>query len=486
MESFRGNYIGGEFVLADGERFVSTNPASPRHTVFAAISAPDQVDRAVQAARAALGPWRRLPLSERIAAVGRIKDVLPRHVERLADAVRLEMGKVRSEARLEARSIAAKITTVVDLLPQTLPPGGGPDAPGITRWHALGVVAVLGPFNFPIHLMHTHVVPALLTGNTVIAKPSEVTPLVGQRYAELLDDAGLPAGVFNLVHGLGDVGAALTTHSAVRGVTFTGSYHTGRIIRQATLDQPYKKICLELGGKNAAVILDDADLDQAEREILLGALLTTGQRCTATSRVIATKGIAGRLKDRLKQAFSRIQPGDPQLVDTFMGPLATAASRDRFLRLCRAGREEGMGVVVESRSLAGGFYVTPALYLAHGGERLLHEELFGPHVSFEVAEDMDDAFARAADSPYGLSASLFTAREALFEDFYDRVTAGVMNLNRSTNGASGQLPFGGIGMSGNFRPTGALSPRMVTYPVAVMRVPFGQVTPHTALESQLA
>ncbi len=299
------------------------------------------------------------------------------------------------------------------------------------------------------------------------------------------DDAGFPAGVFNLVHGLGDAGAALVTHPDVTGVVFTGSYQTGRRIRQATFDQPFKKVCLELGGNNPAVVLDDADLDQAVREILLGALLTAGQRCTATSRVVATPGIADALEDRLAAAFRGARPGDPSDPATFFGPLASEDARRRFLDALAVAREEGAVPVVEGESLPGGAFVSPALYRVSGSEPALREEVFGPFIAFERAADEEDALARAAQNPYGLSASLFSARESALEAFYDQVRVGVVNFNRSTNGASGLLPFGGVGRSGNWRPAGSEAARLCTWPVAVMRADHGAHTAHAGLDALL-
>jgi succinylglutamic semialdehyde dehydrogenase len=485
MHTFRGNYIGGQFVPAEGPTFGSSNPAKDGAPVLSDVCSDlSAVDAAVLAARTAALAWRRLGLRGRIEALRRVQVALPDHTEAIAQAISAEMGKPISEARIEAGSIHGKIDGVIRQLPHELPPAA-PGAPGEQRFHAMGVMAIIGPFNFPVHLCNTHVIPALLTGNTVIIKPSEVTPLSGQRYAELFDAADFPAGVFNLIQGLGDVGARLVEHEGVNGVVFTGSYATGRRIRKATFDQPCKKISLELGGKNPAVVLDDANLDQATREILLGALLTSGQRCTATSRVIVTPGIADALRARLISAFSKIKPGDPVHGQTLLGPLATLASRDRFMAILAQAREDGAQVLVESEALPGGAWVTPSLYEVTGDEAVLEEELFGPHVSFEVAEDRADAYRRAAKTRYGLSASLFSARPEALEDFYDTVHAGVINFNRSTNGASGLLPFGGTGMSGNWRSAGSVAPRLSTYPVAVMQVPFGSITPNAALEAQL-
>ncbi|MFT5432501.1 MAG: acyl-CoA reductase-like NAD-dependent aldehyde dehydrogenase [Myxococcota bacterium] len=481
--TFRGNFIDGEFRPPAGDAFSSENPASPGTLVLTAASDASAVDTAVDAAAGALGAWRRLSQTERNEWLLRVRSKVAEHKPRLAEAIRLEMGKVQSEALIEAGSIVGKLDGLLRLFPHELP-GAADGAPGEQRHHPLGVVGIIGPFNFPVHLINTHVIPSLLTGNTVVVKPSEVTPLVGQRYAELFADAGLPPGVFNLVHGTGDVGAALAAHTGIRGLVFTGSYGTARRIRQATFDQPFKKVCLELGGKNPAVVLDDADLDHAVREILLGALLTTGQRCTATSRVIASPGIAARLRDRLIDAFSRIQPGPPDDPATFMGPLANRASRDRFMSLLDTAGPNSK-VLVESRALDGGYYVTPGLYELFGASPIVTEELFGPHVAFEVADSEDDAIDRVTSNPFGLSASLFTARRDRFETFYEVVPAGVLNHNRSTNGASGLLPFGGVGMSGNFHSSGAAALKLGTYPVAVMAGDPKSPTPHTNLDIQL-
>lgn len=482
--SWRGNFIDGAFMRpAAGETFCSVNPARPDEIVCEAVGDVAAVDAAVQAARKAAPGWRRMSVDDRRAALQAVVDANPTHADAIAEAISREMGKPIAEARIEANSVAGKIKGVYAQLPGELPTAHT-GAPGEQRFHALGVIGVIGPFNFPVHLCNTHIIPALLTGNTVVVKPSDVTPLAGQRYAELM--AALPPGVFNMVHGRGDVGAALAAHPGIDGLVFTGSYATGRRIRQATFDQPHKKISLELGGRNPAVVLDDADLDQVVREIALGALLTTGQRCTATSRVIATPGIYDALAERLAAVFAQVTPGDPLDADTFMGPLATVGQRDRFLALLDDAKGQGAEVLVESRGLPGGAFVTPSLYAVKGDEPYLREELFGPHVDLERAADDADALARAANNPYGLSASLFSARAAMAEAFYDTVRAGVININRSTNGASGLLPFGGTGMSGNWAPAGSCAPRLSTYPVALMQVPHGQITAHANLERQLA
>lgn len=490
--TFLGNYVNGHFegtvdASASASPFRSENPAT-LETVCDAIGDPDAVARAVNAAHDAWPAWRRLTVAERAAALQRVAAAVPEHAPAIAAAITAEMGKVHSEALIEAKSVAQKLQDTIALYPHELS-GAMSGAPGEQRHRPLGVVAIIGPFNFPVHLINTHLLPALLAGNTVVAKVSELTPLTGQRYAALFHAAGLPPGVFNLVQGGGPVGQALVTHPSVHGVIFTGSYNTARRIRQALFDMPEKKLALELGGKNPVVVLDDvaedpARLDHAVREILLGALLTAGQRCTATSRVIATPGVAPALRERLTTAFRTIRPGDPDSPDTFLGPLASQTATRHFLRGLDAAKADGARVLVDSEHL-GACFVTPSLYEVAGHESLVHEELFGPNVAFELATDPADAFRRASNSRFGLSASIFTESKDAFEAFVDAVPTGVVNWNRSTNGASGLLPFGGIGMSGNFSPGGSGSLRIGTYPVAVMQIPSTQRTPNAALDAAL-
>jgi len=482
ITTFLGNYIDGAFrPVTHGATFESVDPATRDTVVLRAQADLSAVESAANAARRAASTWRRGGLNTRVDALRKVQAKVSDHKERIAAAITAEMGKPLVEARIEAGSIAGKIEGVIGQLAHELPTAH-PGAPGEQRFHPLGVVGIIGPFNFPVHLLNTHVIPSLLVGNTIVAKPSEVTPLAGQRYAELFHDAGFPAGVLNVVHGLGPTGAAMVESRGIDGIIFTGSYETGRRIRQATFERPEKKVCLELGGKNPAVVLDDADLEQAVREIVLGALLTAGQRCTATSRVIVTPGIAEALQTRLVEAFSKVRPGDPKDEMTFMGPVATEASRQRFLASLGRLRDEGAEVLLESEALDGGAYVTPSLYRVMGTEPSLHNEHFGPHVDLEVATDEADAIARAAANPYGLSASLFSQRRSALEDFYDAVRVGVLNFNRSTNGASGLLPFGGTGMSGNWMPAGSGAPRLGTFPVAMLQAAYGARTPNAPLD----
>jgi acyl-CoA reductase-like NAD-dependent aldehyde dehydrogenase len=280
-----GNFIGGAFTAPTGAPLTSHNPAADGAVVFTTAVDDSAVARACDAAAAAAPAWARLTLAERAAHLARWKDAIAARQAELVEAIVWETGKIKSEAVQEITTVLARFDVARNLAAADLREGAiAGSAHEQLRYHPLGVVAVIGPYNYPIHLCHAHVVPALLTGNTVVVKPSDITPLAGQRYAETAAAAGLPPGVFNLVLGTGAVGAALVADRRVKGLCFTGSYAVGRRIQEAALDRPELLVALEMGGKNTAIVFDDASVRQAAHEILVGGYLSAGQRCTATDR----------------------------------------------------------------------------------------------------------------------------------------------------------------------------------------------------------
>jgi len=444
---------------------------------------------ACDAAAAAAPAWARLGLAERAAHLDRFRQALADRAADLAEAIVLETGKLRSEAAAEVQLLLVRFDLVHrrvarDLADQTVP--GRPSEK--LRHHPLGVVGVIGPFNFPLHLCHAHVIPALFTGNAVVVKPSEVTPLAAQRYAEAAHAAGLPPGVFNLVHGGPAAGAAMVAHTAVRGICFTGSFRVGRQLAQACLDRPEVLLALEMGGKNVAVVLDDADLHQAAHELVLGGYLTTGQRCTATDRVLVQADRAEALVDVTRSLVSALRFGDPDDPRSFAGPLATAGGRARVIAGMRAARAAGAEPVVDGltgpwASDEERFFLSPSLHVLPRGRHHIpgytDEEMFGPDLAIEPVADDDEAIAVLRASQFGMATSIFTADDERFERFYRETHSGIVNRNRSTNLASAQLPFGGVGRSGNYRPAGSHAPRNVVYPVAVQEnvIGWGQLHP---------
>ena len=479
-----GDWIDGAFLGIPAEDRVtdwveSHDPARSFTSVFRAPTRVEHVGRAVEAARAAQRKWFALSQKERLTHLFQLQRSFENHVEEMAHAIVCETGKPHREAVGEAKALGARISLMAnDGLERiaTFSPDG---VNGEARAHPQGVLAVLGPYNYPAHLLNAHVIPALITGNAVVLKPSEYCPWVGQIYAACAQEAGLPPGLLNLVQGGQDIGRALVMHPDVDGILFTGSSRTGRALTEACLDQPNKILALELGGKNAAVVLDDADLHQALAAIVQGAFLTTGQRCTATSRVLVHKTIYPRFVEALAGAIAELRPGDPWADDTLFGPLANAPAFDRFLRLRAQATALGLEARVPGETLDGGAYVTPSMHVLPDGHvdapGYLDEELFGPDLCVECIQDDEHAIERMRANPYGLANSIFTSKSERFERFFRETRSGILNHNRSTNGASGKLPFGGVGKSGNQRPAGIDAVRYTTFPVAILRSEPGEI-----------
>ncbi|MFO0749908.1 MAG: aldehyde dehydrogenase family protein [Myxococcota bacterium] len=469
MEFARGNFIDNQWTKPTGGASIrSVNPATADQVVLEAPTSTAHAQDAVAAAARAWPAWAGLSQDERIAALRRFARELTSRTEALARAITSEMGKTIREARQEATSLVQRVDMVIDQQLPQVKAWSPPNVAGECRYHPLGVIGVLGPFNFPLHLCHAHIIPALATGNTVVVKPSERTPLAFQRYMEAWAAANLPP-ILHMVQGGADVGRALLTAPALRGVAFTGSWRVGHQITKALVDRPEVLCALEMGGQNMAIVLEDADMDQALEGILLGGYLSTGQRCTCTARVLVQRSVAGHFIDRLVRAAKGLTFGDP-MTDVFMGPMASVGDRDRVEALCRAGREAGAEVVLAPELRDGGAWRGPSVHLIapdHASD-YTHEEVFGPDLAVTIVDDLDHAISVVKASPYGLSVGLFSARRQAFEQVYLHTNVGCLSWNRSTNRTVGALPFGGVGKSGNFRPAGSDAVRYTTYPVQVL------------------
>jgi len=468
------DYVDGRFLDIPGDALVSRNPAAPDEVIWSGMPRADHVDMAVAAANVALGPWAALTLDERIGVLRRWQAVTAAGAERLAGLITDEMGKTLGESRIEARALAEKVNVTLDEVSlgrvRDYAVKVSDSRDGRCRFRPYGVMAVIGPFNFPAHLPNGQFIPALLTGNTVVFKPSEKTPGVGQMLAQMWHDVGLPPGVFNVVQGGGDVAASLVSDDDIAGVLFTGSWPVGRKIMQANLDRPGRMIALEMGGNNPAVVLDDAPLKLAVLECVRAAFATTGQRCTCTRRIIVQEGIAASFMSAFCKAATTIligpgRSGDP----VFMGPIVTDAARQNVLehqaRLVGAGGR----IVVESTAPDfPGHFITPGVIEVDGFSLDDDCEIFGPLVQICSVGSIDEAIEQANATRYGLAASVFTADERRFEACFRHVNAGCINWNNGTAGASSKLPFGGRGRSGNNRPAAAFAADFCAYPVASM------------------
>lgn len=465
---------------ADGVLSI-TSPSDLQHHVGDVPFRVSHAHDAVAAARRAFPGWSAQSLEERTAHIQKLRALLVANEEVLARTMTSEMGKPLREARLEARALVNKIDLTMQeglAFTASWERDGGKLQ---TRYRPHGVMAVIGPFNFPLHLAHGHIIPALLMGNTVVFKPSDLTPHSGLLYAQLWLDAGLPAGVVNVVPGDARVGAALVENAEVDGVLFTGSFGVGqRIESESRRVRPDRVVALELGGKNAAVVLDDAPLEKALLDVALSAFSTSGQRCTCVSRLIVTRAVAGPLVEKLAALANTVVVGHPLDEGAFMGPLASAAGVEKFNRMQAAAEAEGSACVLPPRTLevthggraVRGHYVAPRVRRVVRRDRASTyqtEELFGPDLAVHVVDSTDEAFALCNATSYGLSAGLWTLDAATFEKAARTLEVGCLTWNTPTVGSSSRLPFGGVKHSGNHRPAGILSTLYCAWPMALTR-----------------
>jgi succinylglutamic semialdehyde dehydrogenase len=349
-----------------------------------------------------------------------------------------------------------------------------PAGNSVLRHKPHGVVAVFGPYNFPGHLPNGHIVPALLAGNTVVFKPSELTPAVADAYARLWQRAGLPAGVLNLLPGERTTGAAVAAHPQLDGLFFTGSARVGHLLHRQFADRPNKILALEMGGNNPLVVGTVADARAAVHEIVQSAFLSSGQRCTCARRLFVPRGAAGdALVEALVKATAAIRVGawndEPA---PFMGPLISGQAAKAILEAQARLRDAGGRVLVEARRLErGAAFVSPGLVDVSAAGELPDEEHFGPLLTLVRSGSLDDALRQANATRYGLSAGLLSDRREDWELFFRKIRAGVVNWNRQTTGASSAAPFGGVGASGNHRPSAYYAADYCAYPVASVEVP---------------
>jgi succinylglutamic semialdehyde dehydrogenase len=426
----------------------------------------------VAAARAAFRGWSRQPLDEREAMLREFAKVLSRRKVALADAISREVGKPAWEAAGEVDTMVAKVDLSVRAYRQRCAEFSGGLA--TTRFRPHGVVAVFGPFNFPGHLPNGHIVPALLAGNTVVFKPSEYAPLVAEITAAAWRDAGLPDGVFNLVQGGRETGVALAEHRGIDGLFFTGSVRTGMWLAEKFAATPEKILALELGGNNPLVVWDVKDIPAAALLVAQSAFTTAGQRCSCARRLIVPNDAAGvEIGAALVSLLPRLRAGAfTDRPEPFMGPVISAATAERLLAAQRDLVTRGAHVCVEMRSLRAGTGLLSAGLLDVTAVRGRDdEELFGPLLQLVRVPDYSAAITEANATRFGLAAGLISDDRALYEKFRDEVRAGVINWNQPLTGASGAAPFGGVGWSGNHRPSAFFAADYCSYPIASIEVP---------------
>ena len=453
------NLVGGESVDAvSGETFDSTSPADGEHIGTFPKSGVDDVDRAVEAAKEAYESWRLVPAPKRGEILFRFAQLLVEHKPELTDLMTHEMGKVKAEAGGDVQE-AIDMSYYMGgegrrLFGQTTP-SELRDKFQMSVRMPIGVIGVITPWNFPIAIPSWKIAPALVAGNTVVFKPATDTPALGQRFVELLAEAGVPSGVVNIVHGGGGaVGDRLVRHPDVRVISLTGSRETGvTVLRNAA--EGLKHVHLELGGKNAIIVMEDADLELAVDGIVWSAFGTSGQRCTATSRVIVHESLYGELERRLVGRAEALRLGPGWEDETDVGPVINRAALEKIHSYTQIGVDEGAklltgGEVASDGDLGKGFYYRPTIF---GGVdrqmRIAQEEIFGPTLSLISVADEAEAVRVSNGIRYGLSSSIFTRDvNRAFRAMRD-LEAGITYVNAGTIGAEVHLPFGGVKETGN-------------------------------------
>jgi succinylglutamic semialdehyde dehydrogenase len=464
---------------ASDEGFASIDPATgERLREFRGGTAAD-VDRAVGAARRAFEPWAALAIEARIEYLNRFGELLKTEKGRpggsLPTIISRETGKPLWESMTELDAMIGKLPLSIQAIRERRGPSVATNAgqTAATRYKPHGVVAVLGPFNFPGHLPNGHIVPALLAGNTVVFKPSELTPWVAERTVQLWQEAGLPAGVLNLVQGARETGQALASHPDIDGLFFTGSVGAGRALNKVLAEWPQKIMALEMGGNNPLVIWGAAEVEAAAILAIQSAFVTAGQRCSCARRLIVEDSPAGEaVVRRVAEMIPKIRVGAwTDRPEPYMGPLIRAEAAERAMgargRLIELG---GKAIVQMGRRGPASAFVTPGLIDVTGVD-VPDEEIFAPLLQVVRVTTFDDAIAAANRTAFGLCAALVSDDAGLYQQFFRRARAGVINFNRPTTGASSALPFGGIGWSGNHRPSAYHAADYCSYPVASVEQP---------------
>jgi succinylglutamic semialdehyde dehydrogenase len=473
--SLRDHFINGAWHAGAGEAFHSLNSELDEPAFAARHATTDEVDAAYVAAREAAREWRDLLFEERAEHAKRFADEVKRRTEDLTAAISLETGKPLWEARTEVASIVAKVAISISAhqhrTGETRNKAG--EATAVLRHRPHGVVAVLGPFNFPGHLPNGHIVPALLAGNCVVFKPSELAPGVGALMAECWGCIGLPPGVLNLVQGGRETAEAVVNHPGLDGLYFTGSAPTGISLHRKFAGRPEVILALEMGGNNPLVICDVADFDATAVLTILSAYQTAGQRCTCARRLIVVENEdMPALLTRLTERIRAIKVGYPGgMEDVFCGPVIHNRAADHVIAfqdgLIRAG---ATALVPIARPNPAKPLLRPGLLDVTKVERREDEEIFGPLLQLVRVPDFEAAIVEANATRFGLAAGLISDRRDLWEKFLRRIRAGVVNWNRPLTGASSTAPFGGIGLSGNHRPSAYYAADYCAYPVASLEL----------------
>ena len=464
-------FINGQWLAGEGQAFQSIDPAKNRPVWQGQAASSSQVAQSIQADRAAQLSWGDLSFADRVAHVKQFAEQLNSHKEQLAHCIAEDTGKALWESRTEVAAMIGKIDISVRAYEERTGEKENPMPQGraFLRHKPHGVVAVFGPYNFPGHLPIGHFVPALLAGISVVFIPSVLTPKVAELTVKLWQQAGIPAGVINLVQGEVETGKALASHDDIDGLFFTGSSRTGHYLHQQFAGRPEKILALEMGGNNPLLVKDVANIDAAVHDIIQSAFITSGQRCTCARKLYLPADAAGdAILARLLEVSRTIAVGEydaePQ---PFMGAMISVAAAKGMLAAQQQLVALGAKVLLElTQPFADKAIVTPGIIDCSAVSDFPDEEHFGPLLKVFRYTDFDAAITAANNTSFGLSAGLLSDSHELYQHFYKRIRAGIVNWNRPITGASSAAPFGGIGKSGNHRASAYYAADYCAYPVA--------------------
>lgn len=463
----KGDYFDGQWHFprtAPQETIEKHSPADLSQHLWTASIWQDHSEAVIQSAMKGFESWRKLTYEARAEYFRRYQEACKKRQDQIAEALAWEVGKPLWEAKTEAGALSSKVDvtlsdslkrietkTIKDVMPKI---------DGHTISKPLGPAFIIGPFNFPCHLANGQILCALLAGNSIIFKPSEKTIYSAQLMMECLIEADFPKGVINFINGAGTTANTVTSDSRIKAVFFTGSRAVGKMILKSTNQDLKKMVALELGGKNSSIIHFDASVDHALPELIRACFLTSGQRCTSTSIIHIHRSIADSFIDKFKKATERIIVDHPISAKTqpFMGPVIDAHAEKLYFDFCAQGLKEGAQEIFSATKLDlqwKGHYVSPSIHFLEKADlkgKFVQEEIFGPNCCFLPYDNIEDAITAANCTEYGLAAAVFTRDQRIYQQCLTELDAGLINLNRSTVGATSRLPFGGVKDSGNFRP----------------------------------
>lgn len=470
------HFINQKWGQGKGPLFESLNPANQDVVWKGHAGSVTEVQAAVKAARNAFPTWFKTPLKKRIAFLELFREELKNSEDALAEAISQEIGKPLWESKSEVNAMITKVSISIDAYHKRCPEitHQFPSYLSITRHKPHGVIAIFGPFNFPGHLPNGHIIPALLAGNTIVLKPSELAPLVSETIINLWEKCKLPAGVINLVQGGRETGRLLAQHPEIDGLFFTGSWATGRIFAEQFAPHPQKILALEMGGNNPLVFDKVDDINAAAYTTIQSAFLTSGQRCTCARRLIVVEGNQGaafiaelvRMTQGIKVGPYTSSP------EPFMGPVISTHTAKQLLEAQRKLISLGGSPLIEMQQLEpDSALLFPGIIDVSAIQNRPDEEIFGPLLQLIRVPDFNAAIQEANRTVYGLTAGLMSKQESHYRQFYQQIRAGVINWNYPLTGASSAAPFGGIGHSGNHRPSAFYAADYCAYPVASMESP---------------